>query len=325
MKWSRRLVLGFFLYELVTPWLSFAQKSDLAILCVQGISQQCGYETDPMDGVLGKGTKNAIKSFQYNNKLAQTGIMNESPRTAHPKSQIDTVTPANKPSTESAPAVPTGRQESSTSEMEKVPIVYNPPQRGAPGHRGVAAVRGFGETPTFYPLVPDDHIGLTIQEQPALYWYLTEPTTYKIELTIVDVNNDVQPLFEHDLPSPTRAGIQKIDLAEYDGVRLSLGVHYKWFVSIMPDPSSRSKDFSAFGEIQRIEQPTLKVKLSQANKEERPALYAEAGLWYDALAAISDLIDAMPNDSSLRTQRASFLGQIGLREVREENVKKSGE
>ncbi len=36
------------------------------------------------------------------------------------------------------------------------------------------------------------------------------------------------------------------------------------------------------------------------------------GIWYDALEAISNAIDAHPEDASLREERASLLNQVGL-------------
>lgn len=46
--------------------------------------------------------------------------------------------------------------------------------------------------------------------------------------------------------------------------------------------------------------------------QNKTAIYADAGLWYDALGAISDAIGAHPDDASLREQRASLLKQVGL-------------
>jgi hypothetical protein len=41
-------------------------------------------------------------------------------------------------------------------------------------------------------------------------------------------------------------------------------------------------------------------------------LYATAGLWYDTIAALSELIDTRPQDTALRQQRAAVLEQEGL-------------
>ena len=41
-------------------------------------------------------------------------------------------------------------------------------------------------------------------------------------------------------------------------------------------------------------------------------VYAEAGLWYDAIMAISELIEADPTNAELRQQRAALLEQVAL-------------
>jgi hypothetical protein len=44
-------------------------------------------------------------------------------------------------------------------------------------------------------------------------------------------------------------------------------------------------------------------------------VYAQHGVWYDAIAALSSQIDATPEDPTLREQRAALLDQVGLSEV----------
>ena len=89
-------------------------------------------------------------------------------------------------------------------------------------------------------------------------------------------------------------------------------------MTAVPDPDDRSKDIRAGGLIERIEIPeSVRSKLAQAEKEEIPRIYAEAGIWYDALMAISDLIDVRPEDGVLRKQRSALLEQVGLSEVAE--------
>jgi hypothetical protein len=98
-------------------------------------------------------------------------------------------------------------------------------------------------------------------------------------------------------------------------------VPYRWFVTIVPDSDRRSKDILAGGAIERVEPPQgLAAKLAQARKEETASLYAEAGVWYEALTAISDLIESAPNDAVLRKQRATLLAQVGLPTVGEDGA-----
>ena len=181
------------------------------------------------------------------------------------------------------------------------------------------STRGPGTPPTLSALAPD-HTGLTIQEQPSLYWYLSKPTTYPVEFTIID-DRAIQPLIERRLSGSLQPGMQRVRLAEY-GLRLSVGVLYRWSVALVVDPDNRSRDVIAGGAIERITPPTeLRAKLARAGKTRAPYLYAEAGLWYDALAAISDLIDAAPNDQVLRQERASLLEQVGLPQIADLDIR----
>ncbi|MBI3988963.1 MAG: DUF928 domain-containing protein [candidate division NC10 bacterium] len=111
--------------------------------------------------------------------------------------------------------------------------------------------------------------------------------------------------------------MHRLRLADY-GVRLSPGVRYQWFVALVVDPDRRSKDILMGGTIERIELPeSLQTKLAATSPAEMPHLYAEAGVWYDAVTAISDLIEAAPHDPMLRQQRAALLEQVGLPEIAE--------
>jgi hypothetical protein len=193
-------------------------------------------------------------------------------------------------------------------------LVYKPPLRGAPIGRVGGGSRGTGETGSNLLALVPDHVGLTIKEGPSLFWYLSKQTPYPIELTVIEYQA-IQPLIENHIKPSVHPGVNRIELADY-GVHLSPGVSYQWFVSIVSDPDHRSKDIIAGGAIERMDiSEALRNKLSHANRTEVPHIYAEAGLWYDSLSAISDLIDSSPNDQELKTLRASLLKQVGLGKV----------
>jgi hypothetical protein len=195
--------------------------------------------------------------------------------------------------------------------------VYKPPLRGSPTGRVGGGTRGMTERESFsLQVLAPDHIGLTIQDQPCLYWYVSKPIPYPVELTVIE-RNAVKPLLEKIIKGPDKGGIQFIRLADY-AVHLRRNVPYKWFVTLVTDAEHRSKDILAGGIIKSVEPPpSLSAKLKGADSGKAPYIYAEEGLWYDALGAISGMIDASPNNVDLRKQRASLLEQVGLSEVAE--------
>lgn len=198
------------------------------------------------------------------------------------------------------------------SEVKRA-ISYVPPMRGAPASRIGGGSRGATDVPTIFALAPD-HTGWTMSEQPVLYWYMSKPMKARIEVTLIN-DRDTDPVVEKIFDAPTKAGIQKIRLSDF-GIKLQLGVEYRWHVSAILDENSRSNDVIASGTVMRTSvTDELKAELSHSKKTDLPYIFAEAGLWYDALSSISDLIAEHPDDPGLRAQRRELLALVGLIDV----------
>ena len=195
--------------------------------------------------------------------------------------------------------------------------LYKPPMRGAPGGRVGGGTRGTGHEAFVLSVLAPAHTGLTTSEQPVLFWFISSPSSYPVELTVVDPQK-TEPLLELRIDPPVSAGFHKVRLADH-GVRLATGTSYQWYVAVVPDSGRRSKDILAGGSIERVSLPDgLPAKLSRASKTDMPSLYAEAGLWYDAVAALGELIDQTPTDRALLDQRSALLRQVGLPETKTE-------
>jgi hypothetical protein len=190
-------------------------------------------------------------------------------------------------------------------------IVYKPPLRGAPAVRIDGGSRGSGVSLICLTVLAPDHTGLTVQEQPSLFWYQSEPADVPFELTVLE-NKKAQPILDMKLPNAHNTGIQRLKLSDYH-VTLSPGIEYEWVVALVVDPDSRSRDVVASGYIERAApSAALSARLANASKIDLPGIYAEEGVWYDALEAVSDLVDTQPNNASWRTERADLLQQAGV-------------
>ena len=193
-------------------------------------------------------------------------------------------------------------------------LVYKPPLRGAPGGRVGGGTRGTGRESFVLSVLAPNHTGLTSSEQPTLFWFISHPSSYPVELTLVEPDK-TEPLIELRLQPPVAAGVHRLRLSDHN-VRLAAGTPYQWYVAVVPDGARRSKDILAGGMIERVSSPAeLAQKAATASRAQLPALYAEAGLWYDAIGTLSELLEQTPNDAALLDQRSALLRQIGLPDI----------
>jgi hypothetical protein len=194
--------------------------------------------------------------------------------------------------------------------------VYRPPKDHVPRARIESGMRGgAGNELTIIALVPD-HVGFTTKKDPTLYWHVSQATSLPVQFTLTD-SRSVRPIAEILLPHPKHAGVQTVRLKDY-GISLDPGIQYRWSVSIRPDPDKPSEDLVTGGMIERIEfNEGSALGFPHACNKDAVSRYAEAGLWYDAIDCISDLIGSNPDDSLLRKQRAYLLNQINLPHVAE--------
>ena len=161
-------------------------------------------------------------------------------------------------------------------------------------------------------LVPAD-VARTVAEQPVLLWFLRETPDRDVEfhLTLVD-DRSGQTRADVRLTTPTRPGVQRIRLRDHH-LRLALGTVYRWTLSTRRGAATVS---ATSGRIERVElPPALAAAVRNARPEDRPGLYAGAGVWYDALAALYDLREQYPQNASIQDAFAALLEQGGLAEL----------
>src|SRR6185312_4059190 len=153
------------------------------------------------------------------------------------------------------------------------PVRFRPQTKDATSVRVTGGSRGSGESLVTLDVLAPDEIGLTTQEQPSLFWFQSKPANAKFELTLLQ-DNKVKPIVQVQIDRSTKAGIQRLKLADYHA-KLEAGVEYQWVIALVADPENRSKDLVASGVIKRIE-PTadLKTKLASAPAGSTAGIYA---------------------------------------------------
>ncbi|HRQ83451.1 MAG TPA: DUF928 domain-containing protein, partial [Azospirillaceae bacterium] len=173
--------------------------------------------------------------------------------------------------------------------------------------------RSLSGGPSIAVLAPDE-AGGTALAQPTLYWFVSEPISSKVALTITDEESR-KAVFETVMDGPTTAGIVSIQLGKLR-VSLRSDRDYRWSVSVLGDSEQNHVSLFASGVVRRADMaPELAAQLNRTPTREMPFFLAKNGLWYDALAVLSVQIARHPEDRGLRALRANLLDQVGLYEV----------
>jgi hypothetical protein len=224
-----------------------------------------------------------------------------------------------------------------STSVQAADIIYNSPPELVQAHQQAMKSRGPSRGWTRGPsrggpcknlsddfslevLVPGS--GYTVSAQPTLYWSTSQPVSGQFMFTVkpvaVATSGTVEfpaALLETKKDLSVTAGIQVLPLAQYR-VSLEENKEYEWSVSLTCDAQNPSLNRSATGKIKRVPPPAkMKTITKAASESQWPYLYAEMGIWYDALDSLSGLIQKHPSDKQLREVRASLLKQGGLAKV----------
>ncbi len=207
--------------------------------------------------------------------------------------------------------------------MSELPLPrYAMPADAEKGWRVVdTAVRGKAEATQRLDVnvLAPDHVGLTRERSPTLYWFSASPIHHAVRFTLLDRDTDVA--VELPLGEVPEAGFHAIDLAALQ-LKLEPGHVYQWSVSFQVGADGKQPEFAARAAVRRLE--TSAGNSDQDAPEARVQRDAAQGLWYDAFAAVSRAIEGGA-PASLRQQRAALLEQVELREPAEYDRARSRE
>ena len=189
---------------------------------------------------------------------------------------------------------------------------FRPPNRGMPGRREGGGTRGGGcplQKPGLTALMPDSNLGMTVAPQPTFFWYLPQNSVAAAEFTLLGPDNT--EIYKTLVTVPTQGGVVSLSLPQ--DKQLEVGQSYRWYFSLICDPLDRSEDTFTSGWVERVDpSPELSTSLKTASAAEVPNLYAQAGLWYDALAALVSLRQSQPQNPAFVTEWRELLGAVNL-------------
>lgn len=214
------------------------------------------------------------------------------------------------------------------------PVKRNPRRSQGSGSRGCDYESLNSNLVTL--LIPSkDYAGQTLSARPTFFWHLSTAVSVPMEFTLVEENVGGKTLLKKQIDAP-KPGIIQVNFPQ-EKAELVPGQIYRWTVSLVCNPNRRSEDIFFQSWIQRVHPtPELEQKLTTVGEtsttleatpanasvnespqtlRSRAAIYAEAGLWYNALMTLSTASNTNSEDSALEADFLSILDQVGLSEV----------
>ena len=219
-----------------------------------------------------------------------------------------------------------------------VPITFvpppPPPDRGAAGDRGGAASRGcsvgnqsvIALIPIYKQTINQGETeavsvtkvwGLTTEEYPTFWFFVPykKSTINSIEFVLKDESSKLsQTIYRKIVTIPEVPGIISIPLS-VTTPPLQVNKIYHWFfkMKVICNPQQPAQREYVEGWVQRVNlNPKLVDNLKQATPQQRVKLYAENGIWYDALTTLAELRLAKPEDPTLAVEWMNLLKSVDL-------------
>ena len=160
-------------------------------------------------------------------------------------------------------------------------------------------------------------VGLTTQIYPTLWFYIPFALSAErtVEFSLLDAEGNY--LYKTTISSSSSAGILGIELP-HTIPPLTAETTYSWIVQVNCDTAN---PISIWGNLRRIAlEPALARQLEQASLRERAALYAEHGIWYEALTTLAQGARIQPSDPEILADWQDLLRSAGLADLAEQPV-----
>lgn len=233
-----------------------------------------------------------------------------------------------------APGFSTSRQEQSEQpsldanryRSWELAQTFRPPDRGAPASTEGAASRQVictskeDQLAILTPRISRRDLGLTVSPYPTFLVYIPNTTAKTGELIlkeyIIDSKKE-RDVYRTTLTLPTQSGIVSISLPKTEQP-LEVGKQYKWWFRLVcsVDQEGTNWQMTDNGWLERIQpSESLANQLTNAKPGDLPALYANAGIWHEALASAANLRHSQPNDATVAANWAELLRSAGLEKL----------
>ncbi|MEG4278220.1 DUF928 domain-containing protein [Microcoleus sp. MON1_C1] len=196
-------------------------------------------------------------------------------------------------------------------------IDYRPPtQPGRPVRGGCASISQLGLT----ALMPTNKMGRTVSDYPTFFFYLPKTEAESAEFILKDPSG--KQIYKQDVTISNLSGVIGVNIpANQNLPPLEVGNSYTWDFTVICDSQDRSSDQIERGTVKRVEiSADIRSKLEQADPRQKTVIYAENGIWQDALSTLAAARQANPNDAELAADWESLLDAVTLGKIAKEPI-----
>lgn len=185
-------------------------------------------------------------------------------------------------------------------------VIYNPPPNGGPGRSSQGGSRDGCAEGILTALSPDvTHWGETIDERPT-FWLHIPFQSGVVELVLRDETAQ-EVVYSDRFQVASTPGVASFPMSDTSPA-LEIDKIYGWELVFLCDPDNSSDNLQVSGVIVRRSPSTdLSSQLAQASPEDRVAIFAENGFWYNALTELAELRRINPQDTELNDSWSSLL------------------
>lgn len=153
-------------------------------------------------------------------------------------------------------------------------------------------------------------VALTLAEQPTFWFYISEPPYANITAEFVLLDESQNAIAIQPVSIEGTSGIIGVPLTQ----PLEVGVGQRWIFAVESSAGNLSQRAFVEGIVQRVEpDAALQTAIAATTSEpERVRVYANYGIWHDALTLLVELQQTSPSDPAIRRDWFSFLDSVGL-------------
>ncbi|BAZ32388.1 hypothetical protein NIES4074_48930 [Cylindrospermum sp. NIES-4074] len=152
--------------------------------------------------------------------------------------------------------------------------------------------------------------GLTTLEHPTWLFYMpyTKDSGYSTEFELQNLKR--KTIYQKEITLPQQSGLIRVSLPN-DAPRLAVGEQYRWYLKVSCDQKQQSPPTYVEGVIQRVNLNQADTqKLQTATPLQKFAIYAQNGIWYEALATLAEIRQKNPQNVAIQTEWQNFLANF---------------